>query len=126
MVVGGGDQPPFTSAGGSSSSLEAIDATVELRVGEDGLDQFVAFGVQRGADVGREDAAYEGVASAVPARAGVFAFAGVGRDEHGDVVERELVDLDLVPVAGVGDDNLSGSVDSGSMQFAFGGGDHRL
>ena len=38
QVVGGGDQAPFGSAGGSAASLEAVDAAVELRVGEDGLD----------------------------------------------------------------------------------------
>src|SRR5664280_1904062 len=32
QVVGCGDQPPFGSCGGSSSALEAIHATVELRV----------------------------------------------------------------------------------------------
>jgi hypothetical protein len=36
------DQSPFGPDGGSSSACEAIDAAVELRVGEDGLDDCLA------------------------------------------------------------------------------------
>jgi hypothetical protein len=42
-VVGGGDQPPFGVAGGSSAALEAVDPAVELGVAEDGLDHALAF-----------------------------------------------------------------------------------
>ena len=42
-VVGGGDQPPFRPAGGSAAALEAVDAAVELGVGEHGLDGDLAF-----------------------------------------------------------------------------------
>lgn len=122
----GGDQAPFGSAGGSASTCEAIDAAVELRVGEDGLDELLAFGVERGADIGRKDAAHEGVAPAVPAGSGVGAFTGVRGDQDGDVLGGEFVHLDVVPVAGVGDDNLERISDSSGVQFALAGGDHRL
>src|SRR3954451_16745694 len=38
QVVGGVGEPPFGSGGGSAAAEEAIDAAVELGVGEDGLD----------------------------------------------------------------------------------------
>jgi hypothetical protein len=85
-----------------------------------------ALGVERGANVGRENAAHEGVAPAVPARAGVVALAGVGRDQDGDIAHGKFVHLDVVPVAGVGDDDLERVVDPGGVQLALGRGDHRL
>ena len=45
QVVGGGDQSPFRAHRGSSSTLEAVAATVELGVAEDRFDHALAFGV---------------------------------------------------------------------------------
>jgi hypothetical protein len=42
QVVGGSDEPPLGSHGGSSSALETIDATVELCVSEHRLDHRLA------------------------------------------------------------------------------------
>ena len=72
-VVGGGDQPPFRAAGGSSSSLEAVDAPVELGVSEDRLDHRLAFSVELAAGVGLEHAAHERVGAAAPAGPGALA-----------------------------------------------------
>jgi len=68
QIVGGSDQAPFRANGRSSSSVEPLDATVELGVGEDRLDQLLSLAVELGAVVGRQDAAYERVEVAVPAR----------------------------------------------------------
>ena len=68
-------------AGGSASSLEAIEATVELRVREYWLDGLLAFSVERLAEFGFEDAAHERIRPAVPAGSGAFAFVSVWWDE---------------------------------------------
>src|SRR4051794_28294848 len=67
-VVGGGDQSPFRADRAAASSSEAIDAAVELRVGEDRLDHRLALAVELAAGLGRQDSAHEGVKAAVPAR----------------------------------------------------------
>jgi len=41
--VGGGDEAPFGVAGVSAAALEAVEAAVELRVREHGLDGLLAF-----------------------------------------------------------------------------------
>jgi hypothetical protein len=46
QVVGGGDKPPFGSDGGSSSTLEEIDATVELGLSEHRLDHPLALSMK--------------------------------------------------------------------------------
>ena len=55
-VVGGGDQAPFGADGGSAAALEAVQAAVELRVREDGLDHRLAFAVELVAELGGEHA----------------------------------------------------------------------
>src|SRR5215207_2467455 len=75
QVVGGGDQPPFGPAGGSSSSLKAVDPTVELRVSEHRLDHRLAFSVELAAGVGLKHAAHERVGAAAPAGPRALAFA---------------------------------------------------
>jgi hypothetical protein len=53
-----------------AATLEAVDAAVELGVGEDGFDHLLAFAIQVAACVGQKDAAYERVAAAVAAGGG--------------------------------------------------------
>jgi hypothetical protein len=79
-VVGGGDQPPFRADGGAASSSEAVDAAVELRVGEDRLDDRLALGVELAAALAGEDSAHERVKAAVPAGTRAFLALGVGRN----------------------------------------------
>jgi hypothetical protein len=50
-VVRRGDQSPFGADGGSASSSEAVDAAVELGVGEDRLDDRLALAVELAAAV---------------------------------------------------------------------------
>jgi hypothetical protein len=45
QVVGGGDEPPFASAGGSAAALEAFDGAVELDLAKDGFDGDLALAV---------------------------------------------------------------------------------
>jgi hypothetical protein len=52
-VVRRGDESPFGPDGGSASASEAVDAAVELRVGEDRLDDCLALGVELTAALGR-------------------------------------------------------------------------
>src|SRR5829696_9684674 len=66
-VVGSVGQAPFGAGGGSAAAQEAVDAAVELGVGEDRLDHRLAFGVELAARVGVKDAAHERVKAAVPA-----------------------------------------------------------
>src|SRR5215213_5918252 len=53
-VVCGGDQAPFRAGGVSASSVEAVDAAVELRLAEHGLDHRLAFAVKLGAALSRQ------------------------------------------------------------------------
>jgi hypothetical protein len=46
-VVGGGNEPPFASAGRAPTALEAFDRAVELDLAEDGLDRDLALAVKR-------------------------------------------------------------------------------
>src|SRR5829696_9900548 len=78
-VVGGGDQSPFGADGGSASASEAVDAAVELGVGEDRLDDRLALGVELAAALCGENPAHERVRAAVPAGPRAFAALGVGR-----------------------------------------------
>jgi hypothetical protein len=48
-VAAGGDQSPFGAGGSAAATLEAVDAAVELRVGEDRLDHLLAFAIETGA-----------------------------------------------------------------------------
>jgi hypothetical protein len=82
--------------------------------------------VERAAGVGREHAAHERVAAAVPAEPGAFAFAGVGRDHHLRAAASDLVDLVVVPVAGVGEYDVRTFADAGGVELALGGRDHRF
>ena len=106
--------------------MEAVDPAVELRVGEDRLDHGVAAAVERAAVVGREHAAHERVQTAVPARAGAPALAGVGRDQHHAAAAGEALDRFAVPVARVGEHDLGRVSHPGGCQLGFGGGDHRF
>src|SRR5215217_3189220 len=75
-VVGGGDESPFGAGGVSAAAVEAVDAAVELRLAEDGLDHRLAFAVELGAAVGREPLAHRGVGAAFPAGPRAFSSAG--------------------------------------------------
>src|SRR4051794_25708866 len=72
QIVRGGDQPPLRARRDSAAALEAVDATVELCVGEGRLNHCAAPSVELAAMIGRQDSAHEGVEAAVPARAGAF------------------------------------------------------
>src|SRR3954447_2973319 len=67
QIPGGGDQSPFRASGGSSAAQETVDAAVELGVSEDGLDHHLTSAVELISELAFQDAAHEGVASAVPA-----------------------------------------------------------
>src|SRR5680860_348150 len=64
QVVGGGDQPPLGATRRSSSALEAVDAPVELRVCEHGLDHPLAFSVEPAPVIGLQHAAHERIGAA--------------------------------------------------------------
>ena len=106
-VVRGGDQSPFGADGGSASSSEAVDAAVELRVGEDRLDDRLALAVELAAALAGEDPAHERVKAAVPAGPRAFSALGVGRDQHRDAAIDDPLHLLLMPVAGVRDEHLA-------------------
>jgi hypothetical protein len=69
----------FGPDGGSSSSSEAVDAAVELRLAEHRLDHRLALAVALAAALPGEDSAHERVRAARPAPAPAVALAGVGR-----------------------------------------------
>ena len=102
-VVRRGDQSPLGADRGSASSSEAVDAAVELGVGEDRLDDRLALAVELAAAVAGEDSAHERVEAAVPTRPRAFAALGVGRDQHRDAAIDDPFHLLLMPIAGVGD-----------------------
>jgi hypothetical protein len=101
QAVSRGDQPPLRACGGSASSLELVDPSVVLGLSEHGLDHRLAFSVKPAAVVTGEHGPHEGVAAAIPAAAGCVALAGIGRDQDLSAVADDLVDLLLMPVAGV-------------------------
>src|SRR5439155_5536049 len=76
QVVGGGDQPPLGSAGGQSSSLEAVGAAVVFGLAEDRLDRLHALAVQRASKLGPQHGAHEVITAATEVGVGVLA-AGV-------------------------------------------------
>src|SRR4051794_17392050 len=123
-VVGGGDHSPLAADGGSAAALEAFDRAVELDLAEHGLDRDLALAVELAALGGREDAAHGVVEAARPAGPGALAQPAVGWDEHRDAVAGDLFDLALMPVAGVGQDDL-GIAQLDRAQLALGGPDHR-
>jgi hypothetical protein len=125
-VVGGGDQAPFGSDGGSAASLEAGHAAVVLGVAEDGLDHRLTPSVELAAALAGEDAAHEVVIAARPTGPRALAFAGVGRDEHLAAARDGALHLVLVPVAGVGDHDVGDLVDADGVQLAANGVEHRL
>ena len=124
--MGGGDQPPFRADGGAASSSEAVDAAVELRVGEDRLDDRLALAVELAAALAGEDPAHERVKAAVPTRAGPLSALGVRRDQHRDSAVDDVLHLLLMPVAGVGEQHLRDLGDAGGVQFALSGVEHRF
>src|SRR5918994_518240 len=78
-VVGGGDQPPFGADGAASSSSEAVQAAVELHLGERGLDHRLALAVELAAAHAGQHVAHLVVAAAVPVAPRGPLAAGVGR-----------------------------------------------
>lgn len=84
---------------------------MDLGLGEDRLDHALAFWVELAAAVGLEDPAHEVVKPAVPAGAGAATFAGVGWDQNLDALINDALHLDLMPIAGIGDDHLRGDVE---------------
>ena len=86
--------------------MEAVDAAVELGVGEHRLDHRFALGVERAALLACKDAAHERVAPALPTGTGALALAAIGRDQDLDAVLDDRVDLLVVPVAGIGERDL--------------------
>jgi hypothetical protein len=57
--------------------LEAIDATVELRVSEHGLDHRLAFSVERATELGGEYAAHVRIGAAIPSWTGTATSAAI-------------------------------------------------
>jgi hypothetical protein len=125
-VVSGGDQPPFRADRSSATSSEAIDAAVELRVGEDGLDHRLTLTVELATALSGEDPAHERVKAAVPAGPRALATRGVGRDQHLDAAVDDVLHLLLVSVAGVGEQDRRVVRHAGGVQLAVGGVEHRL
>jgi hypothetical protein len=68
----------------SAAAVQTVQAPVELRLAEDGLDHRLAFAIELGAAVCREPLARRRVGAAMPPRSGLFAAAGVRRDEQLD------------------------------------------
>src|SRR3954468_15089347 len=97
-VVGGGDEPPFASAGRPAAALEASDRAVELDLAEHGLDGDLAAPVKRAALRCGQDASHEAIDAAGPARPGVLAQPGIGRNEDGHAVADDVFHLALMPV----------------------------
>jgi hypothetical protein len=124
-VVRRRDQSPFASACGSAAPLEAFDRAVELDLAEDGLDGDLSLAVERAAFGCGKHASHEVVKAAVPAGPGPFAQSAVGRNQHLDSVGDDVLDLALVPVAGVGEHDLRGT-EAVPVQFATGRRHHRL
>src|SRR3954447_1332086 len=125
QVVRGRDEPPFASACGPASPLEASDLAVELDLTEHGLDGDLAQAVEGAPGRRGEHAAHEVIEAAGPAGTGALAQAGVGCDEHLDAVADDRFDLALMPVAGVAQHDLGvGEIDG--CQLAPGGADHRF
>jgi hypothetical protein len=110
----------------SAASLEAIDAAVELRLAEHGLDHRLAFAVKLGAAVGREPLAHCRVGAALPAWSGAFVAAGVRRDQQFDPALGDLLHLLVVPVAGIGEHHLRLLGDAGRLELPAGGVEHRF
>src|SRR5271155_5019814 len=120
------NQSPFRACGGSSSALEAIDATVELRVSEHRLDHRLAFPVERVTELGGEHSAHVRVGAAVPSRTGALALAGIRRDQYRDPVVDDVLHLLLVPVAGIGEQHSRRLGDTCRLKLALGCVEHRL
>src|SRR4051812_17733323 len=119
-VVGGRDEPPFASACGPASALEASDLAVELDLAEHRLDGDLALAIE-GAPSGRgEHTTHEVIEAAGPAGTGALAQAGVGRHEHLDAVADDRVDLALMPVARVAQHDL-GVTEIDGCELAPGG-----
>ena len=99
---------------------------VELGVGEHRLDELLSLSVELAAAVGVQDAAHERVEAAVPARPGALR-----RLESGGIstwmpsaTMRSI--CSLVPVAGVGDDNVRRVGDADGLSSLRGGVEHRF
>jgi hypothetical protein len=125
-VVRGRDEPPFGADGRAASSSETVDAAVELRLTEHGLDHRLALAVKPAAALAGEDAAHEGVIAACPAAASALALAGVRRDQHLDATIDDVLHLLLMPVAGIRKQHLRPPGAAGDFKLALRGVEHRL
>jgi hypothetical protein len=119
-VVGRADQAPFGANGGPAPSVKAIQATVELGLGEHRLDELLSLSIELAAVVGVEHPAHEGVEATVPAGSRRLASAGVRRDQHPDAVGDDAFHLVLVPIAGVREHDLRILGDAGGVKLAAG------
>ena len=86
----------------------------------------MALGVERGALVGGQDATHEGVKPAVPAWPCARALVGVRRNKDRRSLSGQALHLDVVPVAGVGENHLGRLLDARSRELVAGRGDHRF
>ena len=91
-VVSGGDQAPFRASGRPASSFEALDPTVRLDLGEDGLDHALAFGVELATGLGGHHPAHEVIGPAEPGLARPVS-GGVGGDDRDDAALAQRVDV---------------------------------
>src|SRR3954451_19836553 len=124
-VVAGGDESPLAATGGSAAALEAFDRAVELDLPEHRLDRDLTLPVELLATLCGEHAAYERVHAAGPARPWAPAQPGVGGNEDLDALAGELLHLALVPVAGVGQDDV-GIAQAERGELALCGAGHRF
>src|SRR5215208_4331914 len=104
-VVGGRDQAPFRAGGRPASSVKPAHPPVVL-VWPNSDSTSVSVFVEPLAALGRKHSAHPLAAAALPAGPDALSHAGVGRDQHLDAAGGDSVHLLVVPVAGVGDDDL--------------------
>ena len=125
-VVGGCDQAPLGPRRGPASSSEPAHPAVVFDLPEHRLDAVSSLDVQPAAEIGREDTAHERVHAAHPAGASVLPPQRVGRDEHPEPVSHEMLDLLMVPIAGIGERRPRTLGHANVLKFANRGAHHRF
>lgn len=101
-VVGDCDQTPLGPRRGPASSSEPAHPAVVFDLPEHPLDAVSSLDIQLAAEIGGEDTAHERVHAALSAGASVLPHHRVGRGEHPEPVSHEMLDLLVVPIAGIG------------------------
>ena len=125
-VVGRGDQPPFRERGGAAAALEPVDPAVVFGVSEHGLDGLFALLVDRVPELGLEDAPHVVINAAGPAGTGFLFEVGVRGNQDLGAARDDVLHLAFVPVAGVRDDDPRTLADTGQLEVAQRGFEHRF